>query len=208
MHLRVLIADDHPIVLLGVRSILQANDILVVGEASSPEGLLAELNATSCDVVVTDLVMPAGRSPDGIPMIRQIRAEHPLLPVVIMTMVGNIGIIDALLRAGVLGVVEKSEEMDALAQAVRAAASRRQFVSAGLKLQLDAYRYDVHEAKLSPRESEVLRMLASGLSVTEVAVRLGRSMKTISRQKVDGMRKLGLESDVQLYEYARDHGLL
>lgn len=209
MKLRVFLADDHPVVILGARALLEEDGIEVVGVATSTDELMEGLRHLACDVVITDLMMPGGKHPDGTALIQQLRLEYPLLPIVVMTMVANLGIIDSLLRLGVLGVVEKTEEMYVLSQAVRTVAARRRFESPGLKEQLDAYRYDsVNKGRLSPREAEVIRLLASGLTVSEIGIRLERSLKTISRQKMDGMRKLGLETDVELYNYARDQGML
>lgn len=196
-------------VLLGIRSILESEGIDVVGTATSTDALIQGLRSHPCDVVITDLMMPGGSLPDGTLLIQEIRAEFPLLPVLVMTMVSNLGIIDSLLRLGVLGVVEKTERMDMLVEAVRAVAKRRRFESPRLMDQLQSYRSERGSSdRLSPREAEVIRLLASGLSVSEIGVRLGRSLKTISRQKMDAMRKLGLESDVDLYNYARDQGMI
>jgi two-component system capsular synthesis response regulator RcsB len=209
MKLRVFLADDHPMVLLGIRSILESNGMEVVGVATSTDALITGLRSQECDVVITDLMMPGGNLPDGTLLIQEIRAEFPLLPVLVMTMVSNLGIIDSLLRLGVLGVVEKTERMDLLLEAVRTVAARRRFESPKLMNQLQAYRVEkASTERLSPREAEVIRLLASGLSVSEIGIRLERSLKTISRQKMDAMRKLGLDSDVELYNYARDQGMV
>jgi len=209
MKLRVFLADDHPMVLLGIRSILESDGIDVVGVATSTDELMAGLRTHACDVVITDLMMPGGSLPDGALLIQKIRAEFPLLPILVMTMVSNPGIIDSLLCAGVLGVIEKSERMDMLSQAVRTVAARRRFESPKLVDLLQSYRASKSDnERLSTREAEVIRLLASGLSVSEIGVRLGRSLKTISRQKMDAMRKLGLQSDVELYNYARDQGMV
>jgi len=151
--------------------------------------------------------MPGGTAPDGAEMIRLLRERHPLLPIVVMTMIGNVGILDALLRAAVLGVVEKTEDMEILPMAVRSAANRRVFISPGLRRQLDAMGKRRGRGTLSVREAEIIRLLASGLTVTEIAQQLDRSLKTISRQKIDAMRKLGLENEAELYAYARENGL-
>ncbi|WP_320415160.1 response regulator transcription factor [Lysobacter changpingensis] len=207
MNLRVFLADDHPVVLRGARVILEASGIAVVGEARSSDELLAALENTPCDVVVTDFAMPNSASPDGAEMIRQLRERHPLLPIVVMTMIGNVGILDSLLRAAVLGVVEKTEDMEILPMAVKSAANRRVFISPGLRRQLDAIGKRRGRGTLSAREAEIIRLLASGLTVTEIAQQLDRSLKTISRQKIDAMRKLGLENEAELYAYARENGL-
>ena len=207
MNLRVFLADDHPVVLRGARAILEASGITVVGEARSSDELLAALAVEACDVVVTDFAMPGGTAPDGAEMIRLLRERHPLLPIVVMTMIGNVGILDALLRAAVLGVVEKTEDMEILPMAVRSAANRRVFISPGLRRQLDAMGKRRGRGTLSVREAEIIRLLASGLTVTEIAQQLDRSLKTISRQKIDAMRKLGLENEAELYAYARENGL-
>ncbi|BDU16851.1 response regulator [Lysobacter auxotrophicus] len=208
MNLRVFLADDHPVVLRGARAILEASGIAVVGEARSSDELLAALeNNEACDVVVTDFAMPNSASPDGTEMIKELRERHPLLPIVVMTMIGNVGILDSLLRAAVLGIVEKTEDMEILPIAVKSAANRRVFISPGLRRQLDAMGKRRGRGTLSAREAEIIRLLASGLTVTEIAQQLDRSLKTISRQKIDAMRKLGLENEAELYAYARENGL-
>ena len=183
MNLRVFLADDHPVVLRGARAILEASGIAVVGEARSSDELLAALeNNEACDVVVTDFAMPNSASPDGTEMIKELRERHPLMPIVVMTMIGNVGILDSLLRIAVLGIVEKTEDMEILPIAVKSAANRRVFISPGLRRQLDAMGKRRGRGTLSAREAEIIRLLASGLTVTEIAQQLDRRLKTISRQ--------------------------
>lgn len=205
--IRVFLADDHPVVLMGARAALELSRVArVIGEARSTDEVLRELPSQQCDVLVTDLSMPNGSMPDGVEFIRTIRQTHPLLPIVVMTMMGNAGILSQLLTLGILGLVDKADDMESLPVAVRSAAARRLFVSFELRSLLDAHQGG--QKKLSPRESEVVQLLASGQSVTQIAERLGRSLKTVSRQKMEAMHKLGLTSNAELFQYARANGMM
>jgi len=205
--LRVFLADDHPIVLMGARAAFELSPIArVVGEARSTDEVLRELPSQQCDVLVTDLAMPNGSAPDGVEYIRTIRNTYPFLPVVVITMIGNVGILSQILGLGILGLVDKADDMESLPVAVRSAAGRRLFVSAELRSLLDAHSH--MQTKLSPRETEVLQLLASGLSVNQIAERLGRSFKTVSRQKMQAMHKLGLTNNVELFQYALANGMM
>jgi two-component system, NarL family, captular synthesis response regulator RcsB len=117
----------------------------------------------------------------------------------------------AVAAAGVLGIIEKGASLEELPIAIQAVTKGRTYFSKELRQRIeeaDGQGHGFGQAKLSPRESEVLRLLASGKSVGEVAELLSWSISTISRQKTDAMRKLGITSDADLFHYARDHGLL
>lgn len=183
---------------------------IVVGEARSPDEVFQMLDKVSCDVLVTDLSMPNGELPDGTPYIQLLRQRHPLLPVVVMTMISNVGMLDHLSKMGVLGLVEKGADLTTLPQAVLSAVSRRAYISPTLKQQIDAHRHLAprrNSQALSPREAEVIRLLTSGMNVSQIADKLGRSLKTVSRQKMNAMLKLGVTNYAELHTYVRDHEL-
>lgn len=122
-------------------------------------------------------------------------------------MAGNAAVLRAILATGVHGLLAKADALAELTAAVAAAARHRRYLGAAVRRVLEADGGGSGRA-LSRREAEVLRLFVSGLTVTEIARRLNRSVKTVSHQKMGAMAKLGLRSDLELYAYAREHGLL
>ena len=145
---------------------------------------------------------------DGLSMLVRLRLRWPMLPVVVLTMAGNGGVLRAILDTGVLGLLNKSDALNELPLAIRAVERRRRYLGVSIRQLLDAGTgIPAAQTTLSPRETEVLRLFASGLTVSAIARRLNRSVKTVSRQKQDAMAKLGLHSDLEVYAYARENGL-
>ncbi|CAE6709024.1 Transcriptional regulatory protein RcsB [Paraburkholderia nemoris] len=109
-NLRVILADDHPFVLLGVRAALEMHaDVAIVGEANTPTSLITLLESTPCDVLVTDLTMPeaSGTVEDGLDLVRRVRSTWPLLRIVVMTALTNTEILRAIVSDGVFSVLSK-----------------------------------------------------------------------------------------------------
>ncbi|KAF1013571.1 MAG: Transcriptional regulatory protein RcsB [Stenotrophomonas maltophilia] len=210
MQPRIIIADDHPVVLHGVRIVLERQQMQVVDTACDGPALLAVLAAHSrqaYDVLLTDLSMP-GEGPDGPALLQAVQQLHPGLPVMVLTGVRHPEVLGGLLREGVLGLVDKSADFAELPQALRAAMAAQMHVSRGLRAHLQAR--DLHPqrepASLSARECEVLELLAQGLNINAIAARCGRNPKTISRQKAEAKRKLGLCNNQELFDYLRARG--
>ena len=202
MHPRIIIADDHPVVLHGIRIVLETHLMDIAGSARDGAQLLRLVEQHRCDAVLTDLAMP-GAGPDGPELVGELRARHPGLPVVVLTGARHPGLLDGLLRDGVSGLVDKCADFAELPQALHAALAGKVFVSPQLRhhLQSRDLLFPREPAALSAREQEVLRLLAAGLNVNAVAARCGRSPKTISRQKAEAKRKLGLQTNQELYDY-------
>lgn len=219
--IRVVIADDHPVVLLGIKSLLQEfrAGLEVVGEASGAGELRALLPACECDLLITDYSMPDEvGTEDGLAWLKRLRRDYPVLPVIVLSMIRNPALIKGMMDIGVNGVVGKAAMTRELLLAIRTVMAGRSYVSKHLReVHVDGPTrgagagdggMDNDLPSLSRREAEVVRLYASGLSITQIAQRVHRSVKTISQQKNDAMRKLGLTSNSQLYEYARVRGLL
>lgn len=222
--IRVVIADDHPVILMGMKFIFrdQKSNLCVVGEAGSGKALLQLLAERPCDLLITDFSMPdRDNSEDGLLLIRRLRRSHPELPIIVLTMIRNSALIRGMFAAGANGVVGKTAMVSELLLAQQAVMNGRLYASTDILSDLDpvstsdesdeenaASTMIAGMASLSPREAEVVRMYAGGLTVTQIAERLCRSVKTVSQQKNDAMRKLGLTSNSQLYEFARNSGLL
>ncbi|MCO4865570.1 response regulator transcription factor [Cupriavidus sp. WGlv3] len=208
----VVIADDHPVIQLAVKSTLSTvPDLHVCATCSSGKELFAALATHRPDLVVTDFTM--GRSEgndDGLRLMQRLRQSSPATPVVVFTMLTNGGLLTRIREAGVAAIVGKNEDPAVLRQiCLDALAGHRQRLSpaiAGLMASAGA-RADGAASPLSPREIEVVRMFAAGSTVTAIAAYLHRSLATVATQKRSAMRKLNITSNADLVAYARDHGL-
>lgn len=218
--MRVVIADDHEVVRIGLRTILEhsGEDYEVVGQAAGGGELLDVLAHTNCELVILDFLMPDERQGvvalDGVTLLHEIRRRHPKLPIVVLTTLRNAAIFRSMYQQGADAVVEKAHVVHELLLALRTVRSGRTYVSKHHGEQLTGEHVTRTQAdgakapaQLSRREAEVVRMFAQGRSITEIATLTHRSVKTVSRQKRSAMERLGLSSDGQLFEYARTHGL-
>jgi two-component system capsular synthesis response regulator RcsB len=199
LDLKVIIADDHPVVLLGTRATLNADPrqgFEVVGAANTVADLFELLDGTPCKVLITDFSMPRGELPDGLTMISRIRRKHPLVQIVVMSMLSSTHTLRALLRMGVMGLYNKNETLNELPRATRMAGMKRRYISPSYLLKLEQ-----PNDPLSARELEVLRMMTRGLSGREIALITHRSEKTVSRHKRNAMDKLGIVHDSALLDY-------
>jgi two-component system capsular synthesis response regulator RcsB len=215
MNLRVILADDHPFVLLRVRSALSAHsDIMIAGEAASPATLIDLLQRVARDVLVTDLTMPEvdGTAEDGLRLIRRIRHEWPTLRIVVLTSLTHTAILRSVISDGAVSMLNKTEPMAELAGAIRSASTGRTYISRSILESLARLDSDpsamLQMRRLSPRESEVIGMFAQGQSISEIAHAIGRDVRTVSRQKRFAMTKLGVTNDPGLFAYVRAHGAI
>lgn len=214
MKLRIVLGDDHPFVLLGIRATFSMGENLeVVAEAASAAELLRLLAYTPCDVLVTDFAMPEQglQAEDGLRLIKRLRRDWPAISIVVLTSMSNVAILRSILAAGAMSLLNKVESMDELAAAVRFAGVGRRYLSTSIVSALAVAGAETDALgegpRLSPREIEVVRMFASGLSITEIARFMKRDVRTISRQKRDAMSKLGVQNDPGLFAFARAHGM-
>jgi two-component system capsular synthesis response regulator RcsB len=211
--LRIVLADDHPIFLIGLKVVIeQGNRAQVVAQASMPDELLEQLKRQPCDVLVTDFMMPVADQNDGLRLLESIRRDYPALPIIVVTMLNNAGLFRAMLALGVQGLLSKGSVAGELPAAIDSIRNGRTFVADSVKrslLEAGDFGSDtlVAPQDLSPRELEVIRLLAAGLSVGAIALQLSRSKQTVSAQKVSAMRKLGLTNDAALFIYLQEHGL-
>ena len=210
---RVLIADDHTIVRSGVRLLLQAEpDMEVVGEALNGDEALALAESLRPDVVLMDIAM---QGTDGLAATREIKAAFPNIHVLALTMHRSDEYFFEMLKAGASGYVLKGAETNELIGAIRAVARGEVFLYPSMAKQLlQDYlnRLDERQASLqpslTPREKEILRLLAEGYSNKEIAERLIVSPSTIHSHRTNLMQKLNLTSRHELIRYARERGLI
>ncbi|RMO58248.1 hypothetical protein ALQ29_04336 [Pseudomonas marginalis pv. marginalis] len=209
--LRVIIADDHPIVRIGQKVVIEANGkCKVVGEADGPDQLLALVQRTPCDVLVTDFAMPGNQQADGYGLLGLLHRQHPDLPVILVTMFANVATLRSSFSHGARAIVAKSASARELPLAIKAVCEGHTFVSECLRLQLEEAGVGDQQGmpQLSGKEREVVRMLASGMTVSQIAARVNRSISTISKQKSTAMSRLCISTDVDLFAYARSSGMV
>jgi two-component system capsular synthesis response regulator RcsB len=208
---RVILADDHPIVRIGMRAAIEAiGTVEVIAEAATVDELWAHLeqHAANCDAVISDLSMPGGTMQDGLALVERLLRLYPKLPIVIVTATRNAAVLDALCNAGVKGVVEKGGDVREIALALQAVLQGRVYQSPGVhELILDAGIQrrgpDNLPQPLSKSEIEIVRLFVGGLTPQMISERIHRSVKTVSRHKRNAQLKLGTPTDQELIEYWR-----
>ncbi|MGF6439270.1 response regulator [Paraburkholderia youngii] len=207
--IRILIADDHAIVRGGLRQIIATtSDIVVVAEAAQGSEVIDGLRSRVVALLLLDTTMP-GIS--GIVLIRRVRAEHPSLPALVLSIHDEPQVASRALRAGATGYLTKDSDPEVLLAAIRKLAEGGRFLDPELvdAMVFDTQRDDVPPHKvLSDREFQVLQMLGAGRSINEIAETCTLSAKTISTHKMRLMRKLGLSNNAELIGYAIRHGLI
>ncbi|MCF3498181.1 DNA-binding response regulator [Stenotrophomonas maltophilia] len=205
MNIRVIIADDHPVILAGVReSLASVAGIEIVATAGNSTLLVDMLSKLSIDVAVTDFSMPGGEYGDGVTMLGFLRRRFPNMPLVVLTSISGVQVLAGIERAGVACIVGKLDPIAELTTAIEAAARGERYLSGSIAQQLEMTR----DVALTKREIEVLRMIAQGMTQKEIAEQLKRSRQTVSTQKKSAMSKLGLKRTSEIFDYAVDQGLV
>lgn len=210
---RAIIADDHPLVLLAIENLMNGYpDIQVVGRAADTTDLFTEIDRNPCDLVLMDLHMPAPYENNGQHIILQFKTRYPELALVVLTMESEASALQRVISLGVDGLVSKRDRIDLIHVAIVMAMARECYIGPAIRAQLAnatvTQRLDFVHTVLSRRELEVFTQYASGYGVSEIAGRLGRSVKTISAQKCAAMRKLSLRNDAELFRFAVEHGVV
>lgn len=200
---RVCIVDDHPTFRAGLRALLEASGIEVAGEASNGADALDCAREQAPDVVLMDLSMP---EVDGVAATRQIKRELPDLPVVVLTSFSDRARIFDALDAGAIGYLLKDADPDELIRGIEAAAAGHSPLDPRAARELLATRQAPGGGDaLSPREAEVLRMVADGHANKSIALRLGISEKTVKNHLSAVFQKLGVTDRTQAALWARRH---
>ncbi|HYW58324.1 MAG TPA: response regulator transcription factor [Polaromonas sp.] len=208
--IRIVIADDHAIVREGLKRIVSSvEDMQVTGEAADGTEVMQRVRELSFDVLMLDLSMP-GRS--GMELIKLVHAEKPRLRILVLSMHQELQYAVRAIKSGASGYLTKESAPSLLEQAIRKLAGGGAFISAEVAEQLALGAMPGGEGlpheSLSNREFEVLSLLVSGVSVTDIALRLKLSVKTVSSHKANLMQKMGLQNQSELIRYAIKHELI
>lgn len=212
MSIKVVLSDDHKIVREGLRALLEKeSDIEVVGEARDGRAAINMVDDLSPHVVVMDVLMP---DLNGVEATRQIINKYPNIKVIGLSMYTDKRFILSMLKAGALGYLLKDCASEELVQAIRSVSVGKHYISTTIsniiiedyvhKVQLeDSHLLNV----LTPREQEVLQLLAEGNTTREIASLLSVSMKTVETHRMQIMKKLNMHSVAELTKYAIREGL-
>ncbi len=208
--IKILVADDHTVVREGIKQILTGqDDMLVEGEAGNGQEVINNITKKDFDLILLDISMP-GRS--GLEILEEIKTIQPKLPVLILSMHPEEQYAVRTLRAGAAGYLTKASAPQELISAIRKVSRGGKYVTSSLAEKL-AFELDTgvekpdHE-KLSNREYQVMLMLASGKSVSEVAEELCLSAKTISTYRTRILEKMNMKKNAELTLYAVKNNLI
>lgn len=206
---RILVADDHALIREGLRRILSlTEDLTVCGEAGNSAEVVAGLQALNPDTLLLDLSMPGA---SGFELIKRVRQEYPRLPILVLSMHDEAQYAVRAIRAGANGYLTKEGANTQLVNAIRRVASGRPYISTKVAEQLaisamPGHATALHE-DLSNREMQVLKLLVSGSTVSQIGLSLNLSVKTVSTHKSRILGKLQLSSLAQLVKYSLENHL-
>lgn len=202
--LRVAILDDHPIIAIGLAACLaQDAGLQVVLTETSADTFLARLLSLRCEVAIVDYDLP-GSTCDGMSLIRRLRRRDSQMAIITLSANPARDIAYPAFRAGASGYLSKSDPLHLIPELVRAAAAQPRLFHLNIHGQIRADRPQASGTLLSAAETEILRHISLGLSVTQVSQKLSRSKKTVSTHKRSAMRKLELADDLALALYLKE----
>jgi len=207
--IKILIADDHPIVRQGMRQTLANQpDMKIGGEAQNTQQVLDLVRKENWDVLILDITMPGQ---GGLAILDQLKKERPKMGILVLSIHPEDLFGVRALRAGAAGYMNKDSASEQLVNAVRRIASGGKYISQNLAEKLALYVAGngkaPHEA-LSDREYQILRLLVSGKTVSEIAAELNLSAKTVSTYRNRTLRKMNLKNNVELAHYAMRYNLV
>jgi DNA-binding NarL/FixJ family response regulator len=207
---RVLLADDHNIVLMGLKSLLEGK-FEIVGSVQNGRALVKQAAALQPDVIVADISMP---QLNGIEAVRQIKRTNENIKIVFLTMHPDVTYAASAFEAGASGFVLKHSAPSELVTAIHAAMKGRTYVTPLIAGDLiHSYQEGISPEKIllktiSPRQREVLQLLAEGKSAKEIASVLEISTRTVEFHKYKMMEQLGIKTSAELVQYAMKHGII
>lgn len=207
--IRIALLDDHPVVRHGLMTrLMQETDFAVVGAYARSRDLIAALRAAPVDILLIDYALGVNDI-DGLTLIRTLRLHFPDCKILVASAHYNPATVALAMRAGARGFVGKEQELSELVAALRSVALGRIYLSALMAAEISSAPSEdapdggdslTDNSELSPREHEVLRCCLEGMSVTQIAEKYARSVKTISGQKQAALRKLGVRNDHELFK--------
>ncbi|MEM6718080.1 MAG: response regulator transcription factor [Bacteroidota bacterium] len=204
---RVLLVDDHEIVLDGISYLLQKEDTVeVIGQTYNGQKALDYLNHSDIDLVITDINMPVM---NGIELAKTIRREAPNIKIIMLTMSSDISSIQNAIQAGVDGYILKSEtRINILFGIRRVLLGEEYFSDEVIKTMINSFREKSPITSLTKRELEILKLIAQGFLSKEIAQKLGLSISTVNTHRKNLIEKTGSLNSQSLVKYALDNNLI
>lgn len=205
--LRVVLLDDHQVVLAGMRDYLnQVPGVQVDATFATSAELIKYVRKNKPDIIITDYSMPKDEvHTDGLKLIAYLLRTFPDVKVLVLTMISNQMIVSALYDAGVTGVIFKQDPLNEVLSALLAVRTNTRYFPPSFQRDIRGYEHEIflrdRVNSLSPREYEVLRYFVAGESISQIAEKLNRSAKTVSLQKNSAMRKLNVETNQELIRF-------
>ncbi|MDB5912779.1 MAG: putative response regulator, NarL [Ramlibacter sp.] len=204
--IQVVIADDHPLVRSGIRSLLKTvPEVRVVAEVGDGAQLLDLLESTQPDLVITDISMPGM---DGLAALAEIRVRHPQVKVMVLSMHDSADVVKRAIAAGAAAYLRKDASELELAFAIRSVMTTGNYISVAVAKLLMAPAAPSIEDELTARQIEILKMLANGMTSKEIGFALGLSSKTVDVHRMRIMERLRLRDLPSLVVYAMRKGLI
>ena len=207
--IRIIIADDHAVVRKGLKQIFEETlDLVVTDEANSGNELLEKIESNVYDVVILDISMPGK---DGLDTLKELKQIKPDLPVLIFTIYPEEQYAVRVLKAGASGYINKEGEPEVLIEAIRKVSQGRKYISPYLAemlaANLEVGEQPIHE-QLSDREYQVMCMIASGKTATDIAKELNLSINTISTYRTRILEKMSMKNNAEITHYALKNRLV
>ncbi|WP_028310003.1 response regulator [Derxia gummosa] len=211
MQYRLMIIDDHALIRMGIARVFDdTSDLRMVAEGDTYSDVVRQMDAEGCDLLLLDIDLP-GRN--GIDILKLVKKDYPKLPVLMLSMYPEDQYAVRVLKAGAAGYLNKGSAPDVMVQAARTVLGGKKYISAEIAQALaesigqDDDDTPPHE-KLSDREFQTLKLIASGKRLSEVAEALSLSPKTVSVYRARILEKMKLASNAEITHYALKHGLV
>lgn len=202
----IIIADDHPVFRLGLAHIINGSeDFVAVGEAENVDGLFARLQSTPCDLVILDMKMPENR--DGMEALRRIKQDYPGTKVMIMTQMQALDLVKEALSLGVDGYVTKNDIADMILPFLKSIIKGEKALSPSIQSMM--FRRDTGNGEaLTPRETDILRLSAQGLSRADISRALKITVSTVNFHRQNIKDKLQVDNLASMIRIAFEKGLV
>lgn len=208
----VAVSDDHPHIIHSLKMLFSNNDQFTIAtETECGKDLLAVLASAQTDIDITDFSLSSKRSAiDGFAKIRALSGRFPLVKIVLLTSQKNIAILRKTCDYGVKAIVSKSDPVEDTVMACHHVMNQSGYYFSSSLSNIKSYLSKSGEKGngLTPKELEVIRLFSSGYTLSEIARRQNRTISTVSTQKYNAMRRLGVSSNVELIRYAYAQGLI
>lgn len=207
---RILVADDHPVVRKGIRQIFaDTTDLVVADEAVNGQDVMKKVSRNNYDLLLLDITMPGSSGTDIVPKLKTLR---PKLPILVLSIHPEKQYATRLLKLGVSGYLTKDRAPNELVQAIRKVSRGEKYITSSLA-EILAINYEVGMGKtlhetLSNREFEVMIMIANGKSIKEIAKDLSLSRKTINVHRLNILKKMQIKNNSELIHYAINNHLI